>query len=76
MVEPSSSKRCRIISGVIDEERPDCSPGKERNLCGRIVVLVGLVWLVVLVGLVTRTDPASNVGERKKERNYSGNSDL
>ena len=40
----------------------------KRKLCGRIVVLVGLVWLVVLVGLVTRTDPASNVWERKKGR--------
>ena len=31
-----------------------------------MALIVELVNLVVLVGLVTRTDPASNVGERKK----------
>ena len=41
-----------------------------------MALIVVLVFLVVLVGLVTRTDPASNVGERKKERSYIGNSDL
>ena len=32
-----------------------------------MALIVELVNLVVLVGLVTRTDPATNVGERKKE---------
>ena len=32
-----------------------------------MALIVELVNLVVLVGLVTTTDPASNAGERKKK---------
>ena len=35
-----------------------------------MALIVELVNLVVLVGLVTMTDPATNVGERKKEKRF------
>ena len=35
-----------------------------------MALIVELVNLVVLVGLVTTTDPTTNVGERKKEKRF------
>ena len=65
-------KRCRIRSGVIDEESPDCSPDKERKLCWRLVVLVVLDRCADLGGVECRQpagvkEEESGIGSRVKE---------